>query len=77
MKTFKTIMITVVITMAVTMIGVGAFLFKEGVLTIEKRDIEHNKTVIVDGVLTEETTWKELMGYKVQINVVDEAYIGR
>ena len=77
MKTFKTIVVTAIVTMALTMIGVGAFLYNEGILTIEKRDVGHSKQVIVDGVLTEETSWTELVGYKFRIDVVDEAYIGK
>lgn len=77
MKTFRTIVVTMVITMMVTMIGVGAFLFNEGIVTIEQRDVNHTKTVMIDGVVTEERNWSELMGYEVKIDVVDGAYIGR
>lgn len=77
MKTFKTIMVTFVVTVFVAMVGVGAFLLNEGIVTIQKRDVNHTKTVMVDGVVTEERSWNEVLGYEVKINVLDSAYIGR
>jgi hypothetical protein len=77
MKTFKTIMITFMVTVMVGAVGVGAFLFNEGIVTIDKRDVNHTKTVMIDGVVTEEHNWNELLGYEVKIDVVDGAYIGR
>ena len=77
MKTFRTIMVTFVVTMLVVAVGVGTFLLNEGIVTISKRDVNHTKTVMIDGVVTEETNWSELMGYEVKIDVVDGAYIGK
>lgn len=77
MTTIKTILITFVVTVLVATVGVGAFLFNEGIVTISKRDVNHTKTVMIDGVVTEETNWSELMGYEVKIDVVDGAYIGK
>ncbi len=77
MKTFKTIIITFMVTMIVGTVGVAGFLFNEGIVTIEKRDVNHTKTVMIDGVVTEEHNWNELLGYEVKIDVVDGAYIGR
>lgn len=77
MRTFKTIMITFVVTMVIGATMVFGFLLKEGIVTIEQRDVNHTKTVMIDGVVTEERNWSELMGYEVRIDVVDGAYIGR
>ena len=77
MKTVKTIMVTMMITVLVGAVGIGAFLFNDGIVTIEKRDVSHTKTVMVDGVVTETKNWNELLGYEVKIDVVDNAYIGR
>lgn len=77
MKTFRTIMVTFMVTVFVAMIGIGSFLFNEGIVTIQRRDVSHNKTVMVDGVVTESTDWNEILGYEVKINVVDSAYIGK
>lgn len=77
MKTFRTIMITFMVTVIVGAVGVAAFLFNEGIVTIDKRGVEHTKTVMIDGVVTQQTNWSELVGYEVKIDVVDGAYIGR
>lgn len=77
MKTFKTIMVTFVVTVLVAAVGIGTFLFGEGIVTISRRDVNHTKTVMVDGVVTETKDWNELLGYEVKIDVVDGAYIGK
>lgn len=77
MKTFRTIMITFMVTVMVGVVGVGAFLFNEGIVTINQRDVNHKKTVMIDGVVTEEHNWNEVLGYEVKIDVVDGAYIGK
>ncbi len=77
MTIFKTIMATFMVTMVAVVIGVSVFLLNNGIVTIEKRDVNHTKTVMIDGVVTEETNWSELMGYEVKIDVVDGAYIGK
>jgi hypothetical protein len=70
-------MVTFVVTVLVAAVGVGAFLFNEGIVTISRRDVNHTKTVMVDGVVTETKDWNELLGYEVKIDVVDGAYIGK
>lgn len=77
MKTFRTIMITFIVTVMVGVVGVGVFLFNEGIVTINQRDVNHTKTVMIDGVVTEEHNWNEVLGYEVKIDVVDGAYIGK
>lgn len=77
MKTFRTIMITFMVTVMVGVVGVGAFLFNEGIVTINQRDVNHTKTVMIDGVVTETHNWNEVLGYEVKIDVVDGAYIGK
>ena len=77
MRTFKTIMVTFIVTMVIGAVAIASFLLNEGIVTIEKRDVNHTKTVMVDGVVTEEHNWNELLGYEVKIDVVDGAYIGR
>ena len=77
MRTFKTIMTTIMVTLIVLVTVIGGTLLKLGIVTIEKRDVSHNKTVMIDGVVTETKDWNELLGYDVKIDVVDGVYIGR
>lgn len=77
MRTFKTIMTTITVTLVVLVAIIGGALLKLGIVTIEKRDVSHNKTVMIDGVVTETKDWNELLGYDVKIDVVDGVYIGR
>ena len=77
MRTFKTIMVTMTVTLVVLVTVIGGALLKLGIVTIEKRDVSHNKTVMIDGVVTETKDWNELLGYDVKIDVVDGVYIGR
>lgn len=77
MRTLKAIMITFMVTVLVGAAVVFGFLLNEGIVTIEKRDVNHTKTVMIDGVVTEQQNWNELLGYEVRIDVVDGAYIGR
>lgn len=77
MRTFKTIMITFIVTVVIGAGVIGTFLFNEGIVTIQKRDVNHTKTVMVDGVITETHNWNEVLGYEVKIDVVDGAYIGK
>ena len=70
-------MVTFIVTMVIGAVAIASFLLNEGIVTIEKRDVNHTKTVMVDGVVTEEHNWNELLGYEVKIDVVDGAYIGR
>ncbi len=77
MRTLKTIMVTMTVTLVVLVAVIGGALLKLGIVTIEKRDVSHNKTVMIDGVVTETKDWNELLGYDVKIDVVDGVYIGR
>lgn len=77
MKTFKTIMITFVVTVVLGGIGIVGYLFNGGNVTIEKRDVNHSKIVLIDGVVTESKDWQELLGYTVKVNIFDETYIGK
>lgn len=77
MKTFKTIIVTMMFTILVGAIGVTAFLFDQGIVTVRETSTGHSRKVYIDDVLTEETNWNELLGYTVRIDVVDEAYIGK
>ena len=77
MKTFKTIIVTFMLTAMAAIAGTGYFLVDEGIVTFEKRDVGHQKVVMIDGVVTEQRDWSELLGYTVKIDVVDAAYIGR
>lgn len=77
MKTFRTILATMIITVGIVMGLVGKFLFNEGIVTVEKVSTDHSKVVLIDGEVTEESYWSELMGMKFNIDVVDSAYIGK
>jgi len=70
-------MTTIMVTLIVLVTVIGGTLLKLGIVTIEKRDVSHNKTVMIDGVVTETKDWNELLGYDVKIDVVDGVYIGR
>ena len=77
MKTFKTVIVTMMITLGVALVFVGKFLLGEGIVTIQKESTNHEKVVMVDGQVTEQTRWDELLGYTVSIDVVDSAYFGK
>ena len=77
MKTFRTIIITGMVTILIGVIFVGKFLLDEGIVTIQKKSTGHEKVVMIDGVVTEQTNWSELLGYTVSIDVKDSAYIGK
>ena len=77
MKTFKTILITGFVTIMVGVIFVGHFLLSEGIVTIQEKSTAHEKIVMIDGKVTEKSTWGELLGYTVSIDVKDSAYFGK
>ena len=77
MKTFRTIMVTFVVTVMVGMIGIGAFLFNTGIITVSERAQEHSKMVVVDGVVTEAKTWNETLGFDFDVEVDKLYYIGK
>ena len=77
MKTFRTVIVTMMITLGVVLVLVGKFLLGEGIVTIQQKSTNHEKVVMVDGQVTEQTNWDELLGYTVSIDVVDSAYFGK
>jgi len=77
MKTFKTIMVTFMVTVFVGLVGVGAFLFNTGIITVSERAQEHSKMVVVDGVVTEAKTWNETVGFDVDVKADKLYYIGK
>lgn len=77
MKTFKTIMVTFVVTVMVGLVGLGAILFNSGVITVSERAQEHSKMVVVDGVVTEAKTWNETLGFDFDVKADKLIYIGK
>lgn len=77
MKTFRTIIATMFVTLGIVSVLVGKFLMNEGIVKIEEKSTNHEKIVMIDGQVTERTLWDELMGYTVTIDVVDSAYFGK
>lgn len=77
MKTIKTIMVTFMVTVFVGIIGIGAFLFNSGIVTVSEREQEHSKMVVVDGVVTEATTWNETLGFDLDVKAEKLYYIGK
>lgn len=75
MRKLGTIFVTIILTLTVTLIGVGHFLLSEGIVTIQRRGEAHQKVVIVDGQVTEAYNWSDLIGYTVSIDVKDSADI--
>lgn len=73
MRTFRTIILTVVVLTAV----VTGLAYNEGIIKIQKVEETHNATVIVDGKVASSTDWSTLLGYEVSIDVVDGLYVGR
>jgi hypothetical protein len=67
MKTIKTIILTVLVTVVAAVI----FLLNTGIVKVEKRDVEHTKLVVVDGQIESETRWTDVVGCDVTIDVVD------
>lgn len=77
MKTFKTIMVTFMVTVMVGAVGIGAFLFNTGIITVSERAQEHSKMVVVDGVVTEAKTWNETVGFDFDVKADKLYYIGK
>lgn len=46
-------------------------------IKIERVEETHNRTVIEDGVVVNDSNWTEVLGYNVSIDLKDGAYIGR
>ncbi len=77
MKTFRTIILTGIVTIVIGCIFVGKFLLDNGIVTIQEKSTAHEKVVMIDGQVTERSTWGELLGYTVSIDVKDSAYFGK
>lgn len=46
-------------------------------IKIERVEETHNRTVIEDGIVVNDSNWTEVLGYNVSIDLKDGAYIGR
>lgn len=77
MKTFATIIGTMVVTLVVVCAGFMYFAFDNGIITVSQRDQKHTMTVMVDGEVSSERAWTEVLGYNVSVNLDEAAYIGR
>lgn len=77
MKTFRTIILTGIVTIVIGCIFVGKFLLDNKIVTIQEKSTAHEKVVMIDGQVTERSTWGELLGYTVSIDVKDSAYFGK
>lgn len=71
MKTFRTIIITVVVTIAIMLI-IG---IKTGIISFNKVEQRHNITVLVDGEVCSDVNYANTLG--VDVNVSGHTYIGR
>lgn len=76
MKTFRAIIVTFMVTVVLGMGGLGAFLINEGIVTIERRDVNHTEVVMRDGEVVKERNWSEVLGYELKVDILDNAYIG-
>ena len=77
MKTFKVIIITMMVTILGGTIGGTAYCVDQGIVTVEEKSTTHSKRVYIDDDLTEETFWSELIGYTVRFKADEQAYIGK
>ena len=77
MKTFRTIIGTMLVTVLVGMIGLGIFLVNERIVTFEKKSVDHNAVLFIDGEVASENSWNETLGYSVKLNLNGEAYVGK
>lgn len=68
MKTFRTIMVTFIVTIVIGMIGIGAFLFNTGLVTIESESVEHVKQTVFDGEVIDSETSIELKNIRFKVN---------
>ena len=46
-------------------------------IKIERVEETHNRTVIEDGIVVNDSNWTEILGYNVSIDLKDSAYIGQ
>lgn len=67
----KKILVTVLVTINLAAIGLMVFLVANNCITITKYETNHNKVVMVDGVVTKNTSWNVLDGFEVSLNFND------
>lgn len=73
MKTFKTILGTVLVTVILGIVG----LFGTGLVKVEKVEQQHNVAVMVDGKEVAKQNFVELYGYTLSVNVNEAYYVGK
>lgn len=77
MKTFKTILVTMMVTAVVMVAGFIGYLVNSGNITVDKREQSHSRVVIEDGEIVDAKDWIETLGYEFNVNIFDGTYIGR
>ena len=65
--------------MTFTLVAMWGFgiMFLGNNIKIERVEETHNRTVIEDGIVVNDSNWTEVLGYNVSIDLKDGAYIGR
>ena len=71
----KKFLLGMIITL-VAVAGIGYKMIGDNI-KIERVEQDHNRTVIVDGVVCEDSNWTEVLGYNVTIDIADGTYIGK
>lgn len=71
----KKTLITIMVTLLTAVAALIVFLSVNGCITIERAEETHNKQVYVDGRLTEESNWSDLLGYKIELHFNDGTFI--
>ena len=77
MKTFRTIIVTFMVTVMFGVVGIGAFLFNSGMVTVQEKSIGHSKMVVVDGEVVEAKAWNETLGVEFNVDADKLIYIGK
>lgn len=73
----KKILVTILVTFLVTVLTVLGLLVGNGNITVTEKGEDHIKQIYVDGVLTEEKNWTDILGYELEIHFNDSAYVGK
>lgn len=68
MKTFKTIMATVVATLFVVFVGGFIVLLEMNVIDLKSTAERHHRTIIEDGVVVGTETWDETVDFDIVLN---------
>lgn len=77
MNKFKLVVVTALVTMGMTLFGVGLYSVNSGIVTISERGDNHTKVVIIDGNEVERETYFEHTGYEVKVNYNNSMKIGK